>query len=312
MQKKIRIIFAGTSDFAVSSLKLLINNNNFIIDCVITQPDKKVGRGQKEMYSPVKSVAIENNIKLIQPDNIAQTEKVIKELCPDLIIVVSYGQLIPSEILSIPKYGCLNVHASLLPKYRGASVIQAPILNRDKGTGVSIIKMEKGLDSGPIVAQTKLSLKGDENFEFLHDRLADIGAELLISIIDDFVSGRLKLKEQNKNAVSYVSIIKKEDGKIDWNNSAEKIEAMTRAFNPWPGTFTNLGGKILKIKKVGSNILDIDDYKIGELFNYKDGLAVQCGKSALEILKLQLEGKREITAEEFLRGYRDSIGVILK
>ncbi len=310
--KKINTIFAGTSSFAVPSLKSLIKNDNFCVSHIITQPDKKIGRKREIIFSPIKNIALNNNIKILQPVEISEIQDNIQQIAPDIIVVASYGQIIPKKILDIPKYGCFNIHGSLLPKYRGASVIQAPILNNDKYTGVSIIKMDTGLDTGPIARQNRIILNNNENFKYLHDKLANIGGKMLPQTLLDYINKKIVLKNQDNKLSSYAPITKKIDGKINWNNDAKTIEAMIRALNPWPGTFSKIDDKILKIKKVENKILKINDFKIGELFKYENKLAIQCKKNALIVLNLQMEGKKEITTKQFLQGYQNKIGKILK
>ena len=302
--KKIRIIFMGTPDFAVPGFKSLINESSFEIVGVFTQPDKPIGRQQILNLPPIKKVALENSIPVFQPEKIKTEIETIKNLQPDLIVVIAYGKIIPQSILDIPTYGCVNVHASLLPKYRGAACLNAPILNGDTETGVTIMKMEAGLDTGPILRQTKLKLVGDENLETVHDELAELGANFLIETLQDFMAGKIIPQIQDETQASYIKTLKKEDGKIDWSKSAIEIERLVRAYNPWPGTYTQSDGKIIKIIAAKNNILKINDHKSGEVFLNEGNLAVQCGQDAIVILKLQLEGKKIMTSAEFLRGHK--------
>jgi len=304
--KKIRIIFMGTPDFAVPGFESLINEPNFEIIGVFTQPDKPIGRQQILNLPPVKKVALENNIPVFQPEKIKEEIETIKNLQPDLIIVIAYGKIIPQSILDIPTYGCVNVHASLLPKYRGAACLNAPILNGDTETGVTIMKMEAGLDTGPILRQTKLKLSGQENLEMVHDKLAELGADSLVETLKDFMAGKIIPQIQDETQASYIKTLKKEDGKIDWSKSATEIERLVRAYNPWPGTYTKSDGKIIKIIAVENNILKLNDHKSGEVFLNEENLAIQCGQDAIVILKLQLEGKKIMTSAEFLRGHKIS------
>jgi methionyl-tRNA formyltransferase len=233
------------------------------------------------------------------------------ETKPDLGVVTAYGQIIPQSILEIPRLGWVNIHASLLPKYRGAACIQAAILAGDEETGITIMKVEKGLDTGPILKQTKIKISKKDTAEILHDKLAKLGAEIITETIKNYIVGKIKLKNQNNSRSSYVSTLQKEDGKIDWQKEAEAIERMTRALNPWPGTWTKIKNQKLKIKNLDSKILLINKYKPGEIFLHDNQLAVQCGKNALIIKSLQLEGKKETDAEEFLRGHKDVVKQIL-
>ena len=317
MNDKLKIIFAGTPEFAVPGLRALINDEAFEVITVITQEDKPIGRKQILTPPPVKVEALKNNLKVLQPAKIKNIKEEISALAPDFFIVTAYGQIIPSDILAIPKYGCINVHASLLPRYRGASVIQAPILNGDKKTGVTIMKMDKGLDTGEIIEQAEIELASDETAETLHDKLAELGAEILPRTLKDFIADNLIPQAQENEDATYVKELTKEDGKIDWKKPAIEIERMVRAFYPWPSTFGQLKIKneklkIIKILRVENKILAINKYQVGEIFLDNKQLAIQCGDGALIITKLQLEGGRPLSAEEFLRGHSDFIGKILE
>lgn len=312
IDKKIRVIFMGTPEFALPGLRRLIATPDFEIVGVYTQPDKPVGRKQTLTASPVKELALEHNIRVFQPEKINSEIENIKNLKPDLIVVIAYGKIIPQAILDIPMQGCINVHASLLPKYRGAACLNAPILNGDTETGVTIMKMEAGLDTGPILRQAKIKLSGAETLEDVHDQLSELGAEILIPTLTDFIGGGIKPQAQDDAQASYVKTIDKEDGKIIWTKSAAEIERMIRAYNPWPGTYGEIDRQILKIIAVDQKILSINDHSVGNLFLEDKKLAVQCGQGALNILKLQLAGKKIMTAAEFINGNRNLIGKILK
>ncbi len=304
INKKIRVIFMGTPEFSLPGLNSLINEKEFEIVGVFTQTDKPVGREQKMTPPPVKRLALENNLTVFQPEKIKDKFETIKNLQPDLIIVIAYGKIIPQSILDIPTYGCVNVHASLLPKYRGAACLNAPILNGDSETGITIMKIEAGLDTGPILRQATMKLNGKETLEDVHDTLAALGAKILIPTLKDFMAGKIEPQIQDESKASYIKTLKKEDGKIDWQKSAVEIERMVRAYNPWPGTYGLNNGKIVKIISVDSNILKSASHKIGEIFLADGRLAVQCGQDALVILKLQTAGKKIMTSEEFWRGNR--------
>jgi methionyl-tRNA formyltransferase len=312
----IKLVFAGTPDFAVPGFRALLNDKDFKILAVITQPDKPVGRKQILTPSPIKTEAQKNNIPVWQPDKIAEIKEKIKEANPDLVVLIAYGQIIPQKILAIPRLGWINVHGSLLPRWRGAACVQAPILTNDKKTGVTVMKIAKGLDTGPILKQTETKINTGETAEILHDRLSALGAEILPSTIKDYVNGKTNPKPQNNSEATHAPTLKKEDGKIDWQKKAEEIERMIRAFYPWPGTWTNWQGESrvlgIKIISVSPTPLKINNYKVGQTFLHNGKLAVQCGQNALIIKKLQLEGKKETTAEEFLRGYKNIVGQILE
>jgi methionyl-tRNA formyltransferase len=294
----------GTPEFSLPGLASLISNSSFEIVGVFTQPDKPVGRKQILTAPPIKTLALKNNLPVFQPEKIKTELETIKNLKPDLIIVIAYGQIIPQSILDIPVYGCINVHASLLPKYRGAACLNAPILNGDSETGVTIMQMEAGLDTGPILRQTKIKLNGQETLKIVHDKLSFLGAEILIPTVLDFITKKIIPQIQDDSQASYIKTLKKEDGKIDWNKSAQEIERMIRAYNPWPGTYTLKEDKIVKITEVENKILETTGHKIGELFLNNGNLAVQCGQDSLVILKLQPAGKKIMTSNDFLRGYK--------
>jgi methionyl-tRNA formyltransferase len=317
--KRIKTIFMGTPEFGARALEALLNSDFFDVVAVVTQPDKKVGRGLELATSAIKKVAQKYQLKIYQPEKIRHEAALIKELKPDLIVVAAYGQIIPLSILNIPVYGCINVHGSLLPKYRGAACLQAPILHGEKYSGVTIMKMDENLDTGPILAKKKIKLTKDETASSLHDKLAELGAKLLIKTLKKYIKGGLKPKKQNSRYASYVKMLKKEDGHINWHQSAEAIEKLTRAFNPWPGAYgyltdgdLNINQVLFKLWAVRPKPLKINKYKIGQLFIYESALAVQCGQNALVIIKLQLEGRKVMEVDSFLRGNQSIIGNILK
>ncbi len=240
----------------------------------------------------------------------ALTEK-LNNLKPDLGLIAAYGKILPKEILEIPKNGFINVHPSLLPKYRGASPIQAAILNGEKETGVTIMKIDEKMDHGPILANSKLLMADSDTYESLSKKLAELGAELLIKTVPGYISGRIKPVKQKHEKASYTKIIKKEDGKIDWSKSAEEIERMTRAYYLWPSAWATWNKKILKI--IEAEVLENDNgYKTGEIFMIDSKLCIKSGKDALAIKKIQLEGGKILTAKEFLNGHKDFIGSVLE
>lgn len=306
----------GTPEFSLPGLNALGTAPDFDIIGVFTQPDKPIGRHQTLTASPVKSLARQQGWPVFQPTRLKSEIETIKNLQAGLIVVIAYGKIIPPEILALPTYGCLNVHASLLPKYRGAACLNAPILNGDSETGVTIMKIDAGLDTGPILRQAKIKLSGRETLAEVHDQLSRLGAELLVPTILGFIQGKIKPQAQDEAAASYVKTLKKEDGRIDWAKSATEIERLIRAYNPWPGSYALLGTaaaeKILKILAVEPEIIKSQTHKIGEVFLANGKLVIQCGQDALAILKLQLSGGRATTAEEFWRGHRDLVGQILK
>ncbi len=305
-----KIIFLGTPQFAAIILEKLAKTEYKPI-LVVTEPDKPAGRKQVITPPPAKISAQKYNIAIVQPEKVSDFVLRISDLKPDLVVVAAYGQILPKEILEIPKYGCLNIHPSLLPKYRGPSPIQYAILNGDKETGVNIILMEKKVDSGPIISNIQLPISNKVYYKDLEEKLAETGAKLLIDTIPKWINGEIKPAPQDEEKATYTKIIKKEDGKIDWRKPVEEIERQIRAFQIWPGSFTDFNGKTLKI--IEAEVLEIKTNKrIGEVFLAdNEKLAVQTGQNCLILLKIQLEGKKPMSAQDFLRGHRQILGTIL-
>ena len=326
---RVSLIFFGTSDFAVPALKKLAADSNCEIAAVITQPDKPAGRKQTLAPSPVKLAAEQLGLKIFQPSklDIGHWKLEIPEV--DLYIVASYGKIIPSEILNMPRLGALNIHPSLLPKYRGPSPIQTAILNGDKETAVTIMKLDEEMDHGPIIENRKWKIESGIKYKKLHDQLADMGAELLIKILPDYMAGKIKPVPQDHSKASFTKIITKDYARIDWQKSAEEIERMIRAYESWPVAWTTLDGKRLKIHearvhnpppaRLASESVagrqpsltlreGVPPLKIrggeGELLTLGKILLVKCGHEALEIITLQLEGAKKISAREFGNGYK--------
>ncbi len=309
--RKTRIIFIGTSAFGLPAFEALLKDSDFEIVLVITQPDKPVGRKQVVTSSCIKIAAKKNNLTVLQPEQIMDIREKIFLLKPDLIITIAYSQLIPREILNITKHGGLNLHASLLPKYRGAAVIAAAILNHEQQTGLTVIKMDQGLDTGPILAQMAIDIATNETAGSLHDLLADASPNFLISTIKKYLAGRIAPMPQDDSQASYVKTLAKADGLIDWIKPAAELERFIRAMNPWPMAWTWWKGQQLKIISAQSQPIEINSYKPGKTFKYNRGLAAQCGRDALIIKKLQLEGKNVLSSHEFLPGQKDFMGSIL-
>ena len=324
----LRILFMGTAELSCASLDALAGDNRFQVAAVITQPDQPKGRNLKPQPSPVKTLALRRGLPVLQPER-ARDEAFIAELRPfkpDLIVVVAYGQLLPPAILELPRYGSLNVHTSLLPKYRGAAPIQRAIANGDTVTGVTIMKMDAGLDTGPIVAQRPAPIHPADDSATLHDRLAQLGAELLVRTIPEFVAEKIPPVPQPAEGASYAAKIKKEDGRIDWNQPARVIGNRLRAFTPWPGAFTfwlgvpPSGGNAVRTERPPEGgipnasrpiLLKIWKAEVieksgppGEILSAdKTGIVVAGGRDALRILELQREGGRRMSAAEFLAGH---------
>lgn len=305
----IKVAFLGTPEFAIPALKALAKSE-FKPFAVFCAPDKPIGRKQEMTPPPIKVAAQNFGIPVYQPTNKQELTEKILELKPDLAISAAYGIIVPKEVLEAPKFGCLNIHPSLLPKYRGASPIQAAILNGDKKTGVTIFKMDAGIDTGEIVAKNDFATNHQATTPELSNELAEIGARLLIKILPDWVSGKIAPEKQNNSEAIYAPQIKKEDGKIDWQKPASEIERQIRAFDPWPGTFSEYNGQKFKIIKAGLSEKE-SGKEPGALFLENNKLAAQTGKGSLLLEKVQLEGGKPIDAESFLRGHQDAPGKIL-
>ena len=312
MNKKYKIVFFGTPEFAEIILKKLIKTK-FKPIVTITCPDKLIGRKQILSPSLTKKISINNKIDVWQPKSLNNNDKITNKLLkiqPDLFIVTAYGLILPKKILDIPKYGCINIHPSLLPKYRGASPIHQSILSLDKQTGVSIILMDENMDHGDIIIQQEIEIKLT-TYKELSKKLANIGADLLIEILPKWFKNKLKPIPQNHQQASFTYKIKKTDGKINWNQSAKKIEASIRAYNLWPNSYTILDNKILKI--IEANILKIKKREpVGKVFLSKDKkICVSCQKNALILEKIQIQGKKIITSRDFYNGHPDIINFVL-
>lgn len=297
----------GTAELSCASLEKLATHKDFSVVAVVTQPDKPKGRELKLAPSPVKTLAEKLNLPVLQPLK-ARDENFInhlRDLKPDLVVVVAYGQILPQKLLDVPPYGCLNVHTSLLPKYRGAAPIQWAIADGEPETGVTIMKMDAGLDTGPIIATRRTPVLPADDSQVLHDRLAQLGAELLVETIPGYVAGNIAPQPQPAEGSSYAAKIKKDDGQIDWNLPAIKVWNRLRAFTPWPGAFTFLEAEpkpqLLKIWK--AEVVEKNGQPGTVSSADKSGIVVGCGQGALRILELQREGGKRLTAAQFLLGY---------
>ncbi len=309
-----RIVFMGTAELSCASLEKLARDKQFSVAAVVTQPDKPKGRDLRLQPSPVKLLALKLNLLVLQPAR-ARDEQFIaglRELKPDLIVVVAYGHILPPAILELPKFGCLNVHTSLLPKYRGAGPIQWAIANGETETGVTVMKMDAGMDTGPILSQRRTPIWPADNSATLHDRLAELGAELLAETIPGYVAGEIQPQPQPAEGASHAPKIKKEDGRIDWTLPAKTIWNRLRAFTPWPGAFTSYKSPLsiqhstpnLHLLKIWKAEVVERSGKAGEILSAdKNGIIVGCAQDALRILELQPEGGRRMSAAEFLAGH---------
>ncbi|MFW5691590.1 MAG: methionyl-tRNA formyltransferase [Chloroflexota bacterium] len=304
-----RVVFMGTPDFAVPALSALITHHEVV--GVVTQPDRPAGRGSKIRMSPIKEVALKHQIPVFQPEKLRR-EAAIDELntwTADVYVVAAFGQILPQAVLDIPPYGCLNVHASVLPRWRGAAPIQAAIRAGDAMTGVTIMKMDAGLDTGPILAIKEVAIAPDETGESLHDRLSEVGAELLIDTLPGYMMGDIQPVTQPEDGVTHAPQIRKEDGLIDWTASAPEIERTVRAFTPWPGTFTYWQGQQLKVHR---GVAAAGSAAPGEVVSHGEaGAAVGTGQGVFSVHEVQLEGKKRVAIADFLRGYPEFVGATL-
>ena len=304
-----RIIFFGTPNFAIPTLKYLLQGPDEVI-AVVTQPDREKGRGRKVIPSPVKELALQHGLTLLQPEKVREEafQEKMKSLQPELFVVVAYGQILPKSLLKIPKHGAVNVHASLLPKYRGAAPIPWAILKGERLTGVTTMMMDEGMDTGDILLQIEIPIGEEETSETLHDRLALLGAQLLLETVRGMKAGNLHPIPQDHSKATYAPPLKKEDGRIDWSKEAKEIDRQVRAFNPWPGAFTEWNGQLLKIYR-------------GEVRGKKsigkagivawvglDFIEVETGKDFFLIKEVQLEGKRRMGVREFISGHPITVG----
>ena len=311
---KLRVVFMGTPDFACPTLQKLLDRGEEVI-AVVTQPDRPKGRGQKMVPPPVKELAEKNGIPVLQPQKVRAPEfiEILKGMNPDLIVVVAFGQILPKALLDIPKFGCINVHASLLPHYRGAAPLNWCIINGETETGVTTMLMDEGLDTGAMLLKKVTPIDPEEDTQSLHDRLSAIGADTLSETLDMLAAGGLIPVKQDDSLSCYAPILKKEHGRIDWNRKPADIKNMVRGMSPWPCAFTWLDGKLVKIFRVR-----VDTAKGGEaaepgtvLSAGKEGIEVACDGGVIIIDELQLEGRKRLPAGDFLAGCKITPGIIL-
>ena len=299
-----KILFMGTPSFSVPILKSLNLSNHKILE-VYTQPPKKKDRGQKISFSPVHNFSNEINIPVRHPATLRNQVELehIKQLKPDIVVVVAYGQIIPSEFLDLQNIIFINIHASLLPKWRGAAPIQRAIMNCDKETGISIMKIEEKLDAGPILLKSKIEINKNNNYEELSNKMSSLGAKLILDALDLIEKKKANFVPQDQKKATYAKKIKKTESKIDWNLEAKDIVAKVNAFCPNPGCWFNLKGSRIKIIKA----VEIQTSGLpGEIIN--DSFTIGCSKNAIQVLELQKEGKNKISAEEFLKGNKLEVG----
>lgn len=308
-----RIIFMGTPDFAVETLKQLVETGKNEIIAVITQPDRPKGRGQKMLMTPVKEYALEQHLPVYQPEKVKTPEfiKILQDLRPDIIVVAAFGQLLNEDILTLPRFGCVNVHASLLPKYRGAAPIHYALLNGESESGVTIMQMDIGMDTGDMLKKVVVPISADMTMGQLHDELKIVGASLLLNTLEDIFNGKVQKEKQNEQEATYAKLLQRAMEKIVWTNDAHTIHNLVRGFNPAPGAFTTLAdGKNLKIWQ--SKVVTGKNAAPGKVIEItKAGFIVACGKDALEILEVQPESKKRMTAKVFCNGRGVEVGSVL-
>ena len=306
-----RLIFMGTPDFAAATLEALAETDHEIV-LVVTQPDRVKGRGGRVQKSDVKLCAEKHGFEVFQPEKVKSAEAVAHLLGyePELIVVAAFGQILSKEILDLPKYGCINVHASLLPHLRGASPIQTAIMLGDKVTGVTIQQMNEGIDTGDILAVEETAIEDSDTGGSLFDRLAEIGAKLAVRTVDAIEKGEVNPVKQDDSKATYARLMDKSLGHIDWNKDASETERLIRALNPWPSAYTYIDGKMLKIWK--AEAVENASNTPGRVISVgKDHIEVSCGNGALKITELQTEGKKRMSAHDFLLGYKLQTGIIL-
>lgn len=311
-----KVIFMGTPEFSVGALETIVEANHQVV-LVVTQPDKPKGRGKEMQITPVKACAMKHNIPVFQPVKIKEKEAVetLRAYEADVFVVAAFGQILSEEILNMPKFGCINIHASLLPKYRGAGPIQRVILDGMKETGITIMKMDKGVDTGDMLLQSIVPIDEKDTGDSLHDKLAIAGAKLIVEALGKIEAGDITPVKQNDADSSYAGMLNKAMGKIDWSKDAVQIERMVRALNSWPGTYTSYNGKVLKIweSEVCEKEKALENEAPGTVIAVdKEALYVRTGENVLKITQVQLEGKRRMSVKEFLLGCRIEAGEIFR
>ena len=306
-----KVVFMGTPDFAVGTLEALIEAGHEVIG-VVPQPDKPKGRGKTLMATPVKEVALKHQIPVYQPKKVREAgfTETLGRLAPDVIVVAAFGQIITKEILDIPRFGCINVHASLLPAYRGAAPIQWAVINGEKESGVTIMQMDEGLDTGDMIDKVVVPLAEDETGGSLFDKLSQAGARLCVKVLKDLEEGNaVREKQPEESTTPYASMISKKMGEIDWNRSAKSIEQLIRGLDPWPSAYTKLQGKTLKLWKAEAQKENVPEGVPGEVVKVeRDTFCIQTGDGILKIEEVQLEGKKRMDTAAFLRGFHLSQG----
>jgi len=297
-----KIVFMGTPGFALRILEAL--NDQYDVELVVTQTDKPVGRKKEIIFNPVKKFALDKNLNLLQPDKLKdnhQAVETLKSINPDIVCVAAYGKILPEEILDIPKYGCINVHASILPKYRGAAPINWSLINGEKETGITIMKMDSGMDTGNIISSHKIKINDDDDTLMLTEKLSILSAKKIIEFINNLIlNGSYESRSQNENEATLAPKIKKEDALIDWQKDAEGIRNLIRGCNPWPVAHTHFKGQIIRIFKVSLD--NSSNINPGQIANKDGRLIVGCGQGSIEIFEIQRSGQKRLSGKEFLNG----------
>lgn len=309
----VKIVFMGTPDFSVGALEALVEAGHEIAG-VVTQPDKPKGRKMELQFPPVKEAALKHNLKVYQPVRVKKNEEfyqILKEISPDVMVVVAFGQILPKEVLDLPRYGCINIHASLLPKYRGSAPIQWAVIDGEEKTGVTTMQMDEGIDTGDILETVEVVLEQKETGGSLFDKLAKVGSELIVQTLSNIEQGVIVPIKQQDSESSHAKMLDKKLGCIDFNNSAQSIERLIRGLNPWPSAYTKLGGKTLKFWD--ADVLEEEYPGVpGEIVKTdKENIYIKTGKGTLVINELQLEGKKRMDTATFLCGWKPEEGTIL-
>lgn len=308
-----RVVFMGTPEFAVPTLKVLLEDENIEVVGVFTQPDKPKGRGKKLAMPPVKELALENNLEVFQPEKIKTSESVaiLKELNPELIVVVAFGQILSKEILDIPKYGCINVHASILPAYRGAAPINWAIIKGEKTSGVTTMFMDVGLDTGDMIYKEYVEISEEDNSSTLHDKLSSAGYTVLKKTIDNLKKGDLPREKQIEEESSYAPIMDKSLGKVNWKNSAEDIYNLVRGVIPWPGAHTTINDDVMKIWGVKKSSKKTDKAPGMIIDVTQEGIYVATKDGVVVIDEIQMPNKKRMPVKEYLKGNKIELGIVL-
>lgn len=308
-----RVVFMGTPEFAVPTLNVLLEDENIEVVGVFTQPDKPKGRGKKLAMPPVKELALENNLEVFQPEKIKTSESValLKELNPELIIVVAFGQILSKEILDIPKYGCINVHASILPSYRGAAPINWAIIKGEKTSGVTTMFMDVGLDTGDMIYKEYVEISEEDNSSTLHDKLSSAGYTVLKKTIDNLKKGDLPREKQIEEESSYAPIMDKSLGKVNWKNSAEDIYNLVRGVIPWPGAHTTINDDVMKIWGVKKSSKKTDKAPGMIIDVTQEGIYVATNDGVVVIDEIQMPNKKRMPVKEYLKGNKIELGIVL-